>query len=506
MENIIAPIRFSLTHKNSHEIQTLSRTESASIYGGVAAEEPQNDSQSSADSEESTDSENWSGSLQSLLDQPPSALPRHLLLGGIIFSLAFGAWAAFGKIDQVGNARGKLIPQGDVYRLHPVAGGKIEEIHIEEGESVNSDQVLVELEREISANEVERLQKQKAAKENQLRQTEALINETRLEADSRVAITQAQIEAQEAAIAQAKAQAQAQQETLSKNQMRATNQQELLQELKNDAAAQQERLQELQPLVEDGAIAAEVVFRREQALRDRQRTITQTQGELQQILGESQRLQAQRQQAIAQAKQLQAELNQKRAEGKMAQLRAKQKLQELQVQKTQLQAEMEQTQKLLTQAETQLQQLSLTAPVQGVVSSLNVSNVGEVVRAGQTVAEIAPQGAPLVLSASLPNREAGLVETGMPVKIKFDAYPFQDYGVVTGKVTSISPDTKLDERLGEVYKVEVTLDRNHVTANGKTIQLKAGQTGTAEIVIRRRRIADILFEPIRQLQEGGISL
>lgn len=40
-------------------------------------------------------------------------------------------------------------------------------------------------------------------------------------------------------------------------------------------------------------------------------------------------------------------------------------------------------------------------------------------------------------------------------------------------VGKLSPDTKLDERLGEVYHVEVTLNRNHVTANGKTIPLKA---------------------------------
>jgi HlyD family secretion protein len=52
----------------------------------------------------------------------------------------------------------------------------------------------------------------------------------------------------------------------------------------------------------------------------------------------------------------------------------------------------------------------------------------------------------------------------------------------------------------------VALDRNSVTANNQTIHFKTGQTATADIIIRHRRIADILLDPIRQLQKGGINL
>jgi HlyD family secretion protein len=140
------------------------------------------------------------------------------------------------------------------------------------------------------------------------------------------------------------------------------------------------------------------------------------------------------------------------------------------------------------------------------VSSLNVSHAGEVVQPGQTLAEISPQDTPLVLSAILPNREAGFVKTGMPVQVKLDAYPYQDYGIVPGKVTSISPDAKPDQQLGPVYQVKVSLDRNSVTSEHGSIRFKAGQTASADIIIRRRRIADILLDPIRQFQKGGIKL
>ena len=142
----------------------------------------------------------------------------------------------------------------------------------------------------------------------------------------------------------------------------------------------------------------------------------------------------------------------------------------------------------------------------GVILSLEVVNVGEVVEPGQTIAEIAPVDAPLVLSAKLPNQEAGFVEAGMAVQVKLDAYPYQDYGVVSGKVTAISPDAEMDEHLGEVYDVEITLDRDHVATNNQLIRFKAGQTASADIVIRQRRIADVLLDPIRQLQQEGINL
>ncbi|MDV2993507.1 MAG: Hemolysin secretion protein D, chromosomal [Chroococcidiopsis sp. SAG 2025] len=244
--------------------------------------------------------------------------------------------------------------------------------------------------------------------------------------------------------------------------------------------------------MEQGAIAREQLFEAEQALRDRQRAITESQGELKQ--------------ALAEANRLQAGLAQKQAEKRTTQLEAQQRIQQLEVEITQLKAKITETVNLMKSATTRLTQYFLRAPVSGFVSSLNVHNVGEVVQPGQTVAEMAPHKVPLVLSAVLPNREAGFVKRGMPVQVKFDAYPYQDFGIVPGKVISISSDAKPDERLGPVYKVEVALERNYITANNQTIEFKPGQTAAAEIVIRHRRIADVLLDPIKQIQKGGINL
>ena len=128
------------------------------------------------------------------------------------------------------------------------------------------------------------------------------------------------------------------------------------------------------------------------------------------------------------------------------------------------------------------------------------------VQSGTTVVEIAPSDTPLVLSANLPSTEAGLVSSGMLVQIKFDAFPYQDYGVISGEVVAVSPDSEVDEQLGTVYTVEIQLEQDYVEHEGKAVELRAGQTANAEIIIRKRRILDILFDPFRKLKEGGITL
>lgn len=477
----------------------------------------------------------WSPALQNVLEQPPAAFPRQLILGGMIFCCAFVGWAWLGQVEEVGHARGRLVPQGEAYKIHPVDLGKVVQINVKEGDTVKAGQVLVEMDTQMATSEVDRLKQELAAREDELQQKQALIAKTRQEANTRSTLSKASIQVQQALLAAAKAKvattrqllAQAQTET-DATQERASKlkpltnlSRERLKQLRSDVAAHQERVKRLEKLVADGAIAKEYLFEAEQQLRDRQAAITETQlsesantedrvFNAQQTSRERSSAVTQQQgelkQAIVEVESLQAQLTQKIAETNISQLEAQQKIQQIEVENTQLKSQIAETKNLLNRARAQLVQKFLYAPVDGIVSSLNIRNAGEVVQQGQTIAEVAPKTARLVLSANLPNQEAGFVKPGMPVQVKLDAFPYQDYGVITGKVTSISPDTKQDRDQDSVYKVEVTLDRNYVTANQQTISFKAGQTATADIIIRRRRIADILLDPLRQLQKGGIDL
>lgn len=512
-----------------------STRDAVSIYGGIASETMAVSQTASLSSALDTTTSPWSSSLQTVLDQPSATLPQRLILGGIAFCVTFVIWSWFGEIEEVGKAQGKLVPKGNTYKVEPIELSKVSYIAVKEGEQVKAGQVLIELDRELAQKEVERIEQLLNAYQTELSQKQALIKGVGLEAQTHIRISAAETLAHQSAIAWAEEKAAiarrmvAQQQSemaayqARQNQLKPISglTQTHLTQLRSEMMAHQHRLERLRPLEKEGAISQEFIFQAEQAHRQTQQQLTQSQlteitNAREQIFQAEQSLremqariiqsQGELYSAIKETERLRAELSQKQAERHRIELEAQQKIQRLGVEITQINSKIAEAKNLLVTAQAQLKSKFLKSPIDGTVLSLDLQNIGKVVQAGQTIVEIAPAGEPLVLSAILPNRDAGFISKGMSAQVKFDAYPYQDYGIISSKVISISSDAESNERLGEVYRVEVALEQDHITDNHQPIKLKAGQTATVDIVIRRRRILDVLLDPIRKLQQDGIDL
>jgi hemolysin D len=470
----------TIPYETLETLEVLSNQQAAQISGGIASPQapPPSPRPSANPATSKHPSSQWSTALQTLLDQPPANFPRVLMLGGLSFCALFTAWAWFSRVQEVSYAQGQLVPQGEVYKVQPVTQGEIAKILAQEGQYVEAGGVIAQFDTRLANAEVDRLQQSLSAYQFQLLQTKGLIKQTQFGLDIQQSITDAQAKEQEVAIAQAKASAQ--------------TTQDILNQLNVEAEAYEDRLTRLQPLIEAGAFARDRLFELEQTMREHQRTVIQNQGQLKQSATEAERLQAQ--------------LDQTQAEGQQNVLAMQERIKKLELEAAQLQAKIIETETLLKAAQTKLEQMYLYAPVNGTVSSLKLKNSGEVIQPGQTVAEITPEQAPLILSARLPNREAGLVQVNMKAQVKFDAFPYQEYGVVSGRVIAISPDAETDEHGNAAYRLKIALDRKSVVHEGRTVQLKPGQTAQAEVITRQRRVIDILLDPIKKLREGGINL
>jgi HlyD family secretion protein len=109
----------------------------------------------------------------------------------------------------------------------------------------------------------------------------------------------------------------------------------------------------------------------------------------------------------------------------------------------------------------------------------------------------------------MPNQQSGFLKVGMPVKVKFDAYPFQEYGIVPGKVNRISPDSKVSQTPQgniESFELEIALNQPYIPNGDKRIALTPGQTATAEVIVRQRRLIDYILDPFKKLQKSGLDL
>ncbi|MEL6439038.1 MAG: HlyD family efflux transporter periplasmic adaptor subunit [Cyanobacteria bacterium J06621_8] len=477
----------------------------------------------------------WSPAMQSLLDEPPSHLPLQMICGGVMFLISFSLWAYFGEVDQVGKAQGKLVPQGETYKIESVESAKVSYIGVQEGQEVVEGELIARLDSEQEAREVERLADLVDSYRQELNQKRYLLEKVEVESQTHRLIAQAEVRSQRAAIDSAIAESQMTQELLQKRQselMAYAARQEKVQDLsalEQDKLKQinleifehQRRIERLQPLLAAGAISQEALFQAQQAQRQSQQQLTDNKLQgiskiSEQIFSSEQALrdmesritESQGKLLAGQKKieQLQAELERQQGTQRRIELEAQQKVEKFKMEIGQTEAKLVETENKLATAASLLKKRSLIAPVSGRVLAFNVMNTGKVVHSGETVAEIAPQDAPLILSAILPEQEAGFISIDMPVKVKFDAYSYQDYGVIGGKVLSISADTQTDEQLGVGYRIKIELERNYVMEDQQQIWFKPGQTATADIVIRRQRIISVLLDPIKKLQQDRIEL
>jgi hemolysin D len=145
--------------------------------------------------------------------------------------------------------------------------------------------------------------------------------------------------------------------------------------------------------------------------------------------------------------------------------------------------------------------LALLAPVAGRVGTVSARGRGETVGRGQTLLSLLPDGVPLLVELRIPDREAGRAQVGQPVKVKLDAYPFADYGVLPGEVRTLAPEAEPGAGGGETtFRAFASLDQPYFRKDGQTHALRAGMAGTAEVVVESRTLLQLLLRPLIELK------
>jgi len=86
------------------------------------------------------------------------------------------------------------------------------------------------------------------------------------------------------------------------------------------------------------------------------------------------------------------------------------------------------------------------------------------------------------------------------VRLFFDAFPYQRYGTITGKLEWISP-AAVNSSEGQRFTGRASLDQTAFRARGQERPLRVGMKGQARLVIGTRTLIEYAFEPLRQLRE-----
>ena len=198
--------------------------------------------------------------------------------------------------------------------------------------------------------------------------------------------------------------------------------------------------------------------------------------------------------SVAQRTLQQTNLERERMETDYAKLRGEQEaeIEKLKVRTAALKADLENAQQNL---------LTVRSPYDGVVISLDQRTVGSVVQQGQVLCQLAQQNAQL--HARLLLKEAGFPKLAVAQKVRyfFEAFPYQRYGAISGKLDWISPSA-VSSSDGAHFIGLASLEKTTIPGGaGQTLPLRVGMKGEAHIIVGARTVIEYAFEPIRQLRE-----
>ena len=179
---------------------------------------------------------------------------------------------------------------------------------------------------------------------------------------------------------------------------------------------------------------------------------------------------------------------------------------EVETQLAEAQKEMGTQVERLTSLRDSFQRLAIRAPVAGTVVDVAVSTVGGVVKPGDRIMDIVPQGDDLVVEAQLPPQYIDRVHASLPADVHFDAYvSLANRPVLAGEVQVVSADVMTDPRSGaQFYTLRVTIPAAE-TGKVRHLKLYPGMQCTVMVKTGERSFLNYLMRPILRRFTSALS-
>ena len=421
-----------------------------------------------------------------LEEGPPPIYARLLIFA--LCTLVFGLllWANLAKVRELSIAAGELVPNAPIHTISHIEGGIVEEVFVQEGVAVKAGEPLLKLRPETSGGEFERLLAQKASLEIAAERLDALLEGRQPDFSAFASKWQPMIAEQQTLYTQSSTELSA---TL------ATLEQQL-----NIAKAEHAAAAGSIPSIEQQAQLAKEQFDIQEALYAEEFT-----SRMQFLDAQTNWLKSEDTltEARSRVEQTYADITRLRSEYD----RSKASFQrQISTERADIASRLAELTEPLKALDFVSQSMTVTASTDGHVKKIHVAGPGSVIAGGQTILEILPNNVPLIAEVQVLPQDIGSVHVGQRTEIVVSAYDPNRFGKAQGEVTFISPGTFIDENTGLVYFLaRVSLDQSMIGEGRYAAQLTNGMTISAEIITRKRSIAEYLLKPIVRSVDTAFS-
>jgi HlyD family secretion protein len=139
----------------------------------------------------------------------------------------------------------------------------------------------------------------------------------------------------------------------------------------------------------------------------------------------------------------------------------------------------------------------ITAPISGRLVNYSGVQKGNFIVQGQPIGEISPEENQ-VAECMVSPKDIGFIKKNQKVKFQIDAYNYNQWGLLEGKVVDIDQNITVNQQTGEAYfKVRCVMDKNYLQLkNGYKGQVGKGMTLTARFYLLDRTLWQLLFDRV----------
>lgn len=415
-------------------------------------------------------------------------LQSHLILWFVVAFVALAlVWAGFASLDEVTRGEGKTIPSSQVQVVQNLEGGIVSEILVQEGQLVDKDQVLLQLDQVRFAS---------SFKEAKLKYYELLANTARLNAEingTPLAISDEVLKNAPQIADNVKQLLVSRQNEIQSNtdisaeQVRQKEQEIVEIQSKIDQLARsykllQDEVKMSEPLVADGAMSQVELLRLQRAAND-------LKGDLNS--------------ANLAVPRLRSSLDE--ARNKLAEIKIRFKTEALK-ELNEVKAELDRTSESAAALEDRVSRTRVLSPVKGTVKRIKVATVGGVIQPGMDLLEIVPLEDRLLIEAKIRPADIAFLRPGQKAVVKLSAYDFSIYGGLDAALEHISADSIPGDKKDEdsYYLIRLRTAKNYLEKGGARLEIIAGMTAEVDILTGKKTVLDYLLKPILKARDRAL--
>lgn len=401
----------------------------------------------------------------------------------LVAVLVFIGWAALTQVEEITRGDGRVVPSLQLQVLQSLDGGIVSSIMVHEGDVVQADQPLIQIDSTRFESSVKESRAQyislvaKAERLKALSEGRAFREPAEAKPED-VAVIEQERRSYDSSMNELQAQVSIARQQLEQRQQELTEARAKKEQATQGYDLAAKELAVTKPLITSGAVSEVDLLRLE-------RDVARFSGE--------------REIANAQISRSQASIGE-----------AKRKIEEVELNfRNEYRKELTDTMGKLNSLSAgsvglsdKVKHSTIRAPLKGLIKRLLVNTVGGVVQPGKDLIEIVPAEDTLQLEAKVLPRDIGFLHPGQSAIVKFTAYDFSIYGGLEARVESIGADSITDEKGNTFFIVRV---RTLKPKLGENLPIIPGMMAEVDIMTGKKSILTYLLKPILRSKQIALT-